>query len=320
VILDVMMPGMSGFEVCRQIKAAAGEDLLPVLLVTALSDRSDRQAGLESGADDFLTKPVDRHELTLRVRHYLRLRRQHQQLARQYEALQELAQLKDDLVTLMVHDLRNPLTGICGLMQVLELDTDDPVRKADVQNAREGADKMRETLDDLLQVRLLEEGRLTLSRSNILLAEVARSATVSVDGAAKLRGVRIDRRIPLDLKVSADAKLLRRAMENLIGNAVKFSPGGQTVEVSAVSGGGMVEIRVEDRGRGVPAEKRTQLFEKFGGVAVQRGSDRRGYGLGLYLVRLVAEAHGGSAAVRERSAGGTSLILTLPGGGVDPGA
>ena len=133
------MPGMSGFDVCRQIKASAGDDLLPVLLVTALSDRTDRQTGLEAGADDFLSKPVDRHELTLRVRHYLRLRRQHQLLARQYEALQELAALKDDLVTLMVHDLRNPLTGICGLMQVLELDTDDPVRKADVQNAREGA-------------------------------------------------------------------------------------------------------------------------------------------------------------------------------------
>lgn len=319
VILDVMMPGMSGFDVCRQIKASAGTDLLPVLLVTALSDRTDRQTGLEAGADDFLSKPVDRHELTLRVRHYLRLRRQHQLLARQYEALQELAALKDDLVTLMVHDLRNPLTGICGLMQVLELDTDDPVRKADVQNAREGADKMRETLDDLLQVRLLEEHRLTLQRSNVLLAELVRSATVSVDGAAKLRGLQVDRQVPMDLKVSADAKLLRRAIENLISNAIKFSPGGQTVEVSATVQDGVVEIRVEDRGKGVPEDKRTQLFEKFGGIAVQRGSDRRGYGLGLYLVRLVAEAHGGSVAVRDREGGGTSLIFTLPEGTHDPG-
>jgi two-component system sensor histidine kinase/response regulator len=320
VILDVMMPGMSGFDVCREIKKAAGDDLLPVLLVTALSDRTDRQTGLEAGADDFLSKPVDRHELTLRVRHYLRLRGQHQLLARQYEALQELAALKDDLVTLMVHDLRNPLTGICGLMQVLELDTDDPVRKADVQNAREGADKMRETLDDLLQVRLLEEGRLVIQRSNVVLAEVVRSATVSVEGAARMRGLEVDRRIPLDLRVSADAKLLRRAIENLISNAIKFSPSTQVVEVSAVRSDGKVEIRVEDRGRGVPEDKRTQLFEKFGGISVQRGSDRRGYGLGLYLVRLVAEAHGGSVSVRDREGGGTSLILTLPEGGDDPGA
>jgi two-component system, sensor histidine kinase and response regulator len=314
VVLDVMMPGMSGFDVCQQIKTAAGHDLLPVLLVTALSDRTDRQTGLEAGADDFLSKPVDRHELILRVRHYLRLRRQHQLLARQYEALQELAALKDDLVTLMVHDLRNPLTGICGLMQVLELDTDDPVRRADVQNAREGADKMRETLDDLLQVRLLEEGRLVLSRSNVPLAELTRSASVSVEGAARLRGLRVDRRIPLDLKLWADAKLMRRAIENLISNAIKFSPSSQTVEVSAVVVDGSVEIRVEDRGKGVPADKRTQLFEKFGGITVQRGSDRRGFGLGLYLVRLVAEAHGGTVTVRDREGGGTSLILTLPEG------
>jgi signal transduction histidine kinase len=314
VVLDVMMPGMSGFEVCRQAKAGAGDQLLPVLLVTALSDRTDRQAGLEAGADDFLSKPVDRHELSLRVKHFLRLRRQHQMLSQQFEALQELVALKDDLVTLMVHDLRNPLTGILGLMQVLELDADDPDRRADVQNAREGAEKMRETLDDLLQVRLLEEGRLTLRPAAVSLAELARSAAVSIDGAAKLRGLRIERDIPADLKLMGDAKLLRRAIENLVSNAVKFSPGGQTVEISAGRVPGGVEILVQDRGRGVPADKRGQLFEKFGGIAVQRGSDRRGYGLGLYLVRLVAEAHGGTVAVRDREGGGTSLIFTVPEG------
>ena len=152
----------------------------------------------------------------------------------------------------------------------------------------------------------------------MVLAEVVRSATVSVEGAARMRGLDVDRRIPLDLKVSADAKLLRRAIENLISNAIKFSPSTQVVEVSAVRSDGKVEIRVEDRGRGVPEDKRTQLFEKFGGISVQRGSDRRGYGLGLYLVRLVAEAHGGSVSVRDREGGGTSLILTLPEGGDDP--
>jgi two-component system, sensor histidine kinase and response regulator len=317
VILDVMMPGTSGFDVCREIKRAAGDELLPVLLVTALSDHTDRQQGLLAGADDFLSKPVDRQELLLRVKHFLRLRRQHLLLLQQYEALQELVALKDDLVTLMVHDLRNPLTGVLGTLQLLEQDISDPIIQADAENARNAGEKMRETLDDLLQVRLLEEGRVALRREQVWLQEVVRSASESLEGMARMRNLHINHAIDGRLSLHADASLVRRAVENLLSNAIKFSPAGQTIEVGASSQNRLVAIEVADRGTGVAPERRPQLFEKFGGVRVQRPSDRRGYGLGLYLVKLVADAHGGSVAVRDREGGGTLLCLSLPEG---PGA
>ncbi len=312
VVLDVMMPGMNGFDVCRALKQKSTEDFLPVLLLTALTEQDTRNAGLQAGADDFLGKPVNRQELLLRVRHFLELRQQRQLVAAQYEALRELSALKDDLVTLMVHDLRNPLTGVLGLLQVLEVESPDAVSRADAAAAREGAEKLREALDDMLQVRQLEEGHLQLHRASQSLELLTADAAATLEGAARLRRLEVIRNIEENLCIEGDGRLLRRAIENLLSNALKFSPSGQKVELRAARHGGNVEISVADRGGGVPATARDHLFEKFGGVAARRPSDRRGYGLGLYFVRLVAEAHGGGIAVTDHAGGGTVMTLTLP--------
>jgi len=138
VLLDVMMPGMDGFEVCRRIKAKGGS-YLPVLLVTALGDQSDKNQGLEAGADDFLTKPVDRRELLLRTRAFLRLREQDRVIREQLEQMRSLQAQKDDLVSLLVHDLRSPLAAIVANLQLLEEDLSGRPQ-ADVQQALKTAD------------------------------------------------------------------------------------------------------------------------------------------------------------------------------------
>jgi two-component system sensor histidine kinase/response regulator len=312
VVLDLMMPGMDGFEVCRALKERGSRDFLPVLLVTASAEPEDRHRGLEAGADDFLGKPVNRQELRLRVRNFVTMRRHQQLLLAQYEELRSLSELKDDLVTLMVHDLRNPLTGVLGLLHILELDVEDPQLRADVEAARASAEKLRETLDDMLQVRLLEEGRLELSRSSEEVASLVGAAIASVEGAARLARLELLQALSPGLIVNGDCRLLRRAIENLLTNAIKFSPAGESIGVETQLAPGRLEIRVVDRGRAVPPESRDRLFDKFGGTLAQRPSDRRGYGLGLYFVRLVAEAHGGRVSVAEREGGGTIMSLSLP--------
>ncbi|HEY0706165.1 MAG TPA: response regulator [Polyangia bacterium] len=312
VVLDVMMPGMSGFEVCRTLKSQPRDEFLPVLLLTALTEQDDRNAGLAAGADDFLNKPVNRQELLLRVRHFLALREERKTVARQYEALCELSALKDDLVTLMVHDLRNPLTGVLGLLHVLEDELPDTVSRADAAAARAGAEKLRETLDDMLQVRQLEEGRVALHREKQDLDALTTDALASLEGAARLRRLTVSRVVEPALSISGDGRLLRRAIENLLSNAFKFSPVGKEVRLTAARQGDNVEITVADRGGGVPQVARAGLFEKFGGVTTQRASDRRGFGLGLYFVRLVAEAHGGKVTAADLAEGGTAMTLTLP--------
>lgn len=327
VLLDVMMPGMNGMEVCRRLKHARVE-YLPVLLLTALGERDDRLAGLESGADDFLTKPVDRQELLLRVRTFLRLRGQDQRIRQQLKELGErdetiqlqLDQLravdamKDDLVSLLVHDLRNPLAGIMGFLGMLAEDVTDQDLRSQADMALEASSRLREILEDILSVRLLESGNIVLHREWVEARRLVSDAIGSVLGAARARQVEISAVIDhTDIGMQADRKLVRRAIENLLSNAVKYSPSGSIVRVAVKPTGGEVQIEVADRGQGIPNNLKEQLFQKFGSVESARGEARRGVGLGLYLVKLVATAHGGRTLVRDRRGGGTAVGLLVPG-------
>jgi len=325
VLLDVMMPEMSGFEVCQRIKR--GKEYLPVILLTALDRQEERNAGLSAGADDFLSKPVDPQELTLRVGTFVRLRQQDQRIRRQLaelrerdeiiqkqvEDLRELDVIKDDLVSMMVHDLRNPLAGIVGFLGMVVSDIDDERVRSDADMALRASSRLREILDDMLHVRMLESGAVQLHRELIQAGVVVEDAIKSVWGAARARGVKVSAVVDEDhLYVDADAKLVRRAVENLLSNAVKYSPSGACVSTSVSQVGGDVRIEVADRGSGIPDAMKSQLFEKFGSIEAARGDTRRGFGLGLYLVKMVASAHGGSTSVRDRKSGGCAFGLFLP--------
>ena len=312
VLLDVMMPGESGIDVCRKLKARP-KAYLPVLLLTALRDQDDRIAGLAAGADDFLTKPIDRYELRLRVETFVRLRRNELQIREQLDALARLAALKDDLVSLLVHDLRNPLAGLFGWLHVIEADAPAGVRE-DVGAAIEAASRLKEATEDLLQIHAIEAGALALDRAPIELDHVVREAASAVSGAARNRGVTLEL-APTKCRAIADGALLRRALENLVANAIRYAPPGSTVECSARLAHGRCTIEVADRGPGVPDAQKPMLFTKFAAVEPSMRRTRRGFGLGLYLVDLVARAHGGSAVVRDRDGGGTVFAIELPADG-----
>src|SRR5437870_4603509 len=168
VLLDIMMPRMDGYEVCRRIKEGAHDGFLPIMLVSALGEQADRNRGLEAGADDFVSKPFDRRELLLRTRAFLRLREQDRLIRKQLQDLARLQAAKDDLVALLVHDLRSPLSGVVAYLQLLQ---DEVTGRAanDVKMALQSADSALARLEEALQVRLLEEGRLNVRREPVTL-------------------------------------------------------------------------------------------------------------------------------------------------------
>jgi signal transduction histidine kinase len=314
VLLDVMMPGLSGFDVCRAIKRRAGEQFLPVVLVTALADQQDRNEGLAAGADEFLTKPVDRLELRLRVRGLLRMRRQEATIRRQLEELERLQAMKDDLVSLVVHDVRNPLAGVVGYLDLLREGLDRPEdarRRADAERALSAAQQLREMLEDVLRIRLVEEGEIPLQPVAARLGDIVREAIASVEGAARRRDVPIEADIAETAPRLLDRRLVRRAVENLISNALKYARSGTPVTVLVHEREGLAEVAVADRGPGVPDALKPALFRKFGSIEAALGHERRGIGLGLHLVGLVAAAHGGSATVSDREGGGAVFRLVL---------
>jgi two-component system, sensor histidine kinase and response regulator len=308
VVIDVMMPGMTGIEATPILKQKA-RGPLPVLLLTALDDQENRNVGLEGGADDYLTKPVDRRELVLRVQNFVRMRRQEQLIRTQLEALSQLQALKDDLTALLVHDLRNPLTAVKSAFQLLEANV--VAEDRDIYNLGKNAvDRVLEGVGDLLKVRMLEQGQLQLERVPTNLEELATTVVQTLRTAALDGKIDVQVRGTGEVNADVDVKLLKRALENLLINAFRHTR--EQVEVEVIGSESSFSLSVNDRGPGVPDFLKGELFDMFGSLALQKAGGRRGHGLGLYLVKLVAQAHGGAVVVRDRPGGGASFVITMP--------
>jgi len=311
VLLDVMMPGMTGYDVCKKIKERSGQPFLPVLLVTALSEQEQKNLGLQAGADDFLTKPVDRRELLLRVRSFLRLRAQDALIRLQLQQLSDLQNTKDEMLALMVHDMRSPLAAIIAHLNLVLDEVPQGRLRDDVQAALRGADAMRDALEEALQIRLLEAKELPIARAAVDLRSLIGDAASTVEPTARRKRITLSTAVEGDPVASVDGKLVRRAIENLLGNAMKYTPAGRDVSVALRHRDGAVEIEVADRGPGIPAELRSTMFQKYGSVEAKKGGSRKGFGLGLYMVKLVADGHGGAAEVVDREGGGAVFRVRL---------
>jgi two-component system sensor histidine kinase/response regulator len=316
VLLDVMMPGMDGLEVCRRLKADPATASIPVVFVTALSDAEDRARGIEAGGDDFLTKPFSRPVLVARIRSLLRLKAAQDQLAESYRRLRELESLKDDLTRMVVHDLKSPLTGILGSLEMV-LDGDAGPLTADQRRllgdaGERGGDLLR-MVDNLLDLSRLEESQVRLQLRDLdagrLLREVAGAWTVR----AEREGARITAEAAAGLAVRADEGMVRRVLGNLIGNALRHGGAGVAIRLSAVAAEGGVKFTVADDGVGIAEADHEAIFRKYGRRAdADGGGSTGGSGLGLTFCKLAVEAHGGRIWVQSRAGEGAAFHFLLP--------
>lgn len=306
------VPGSGGgIDTCRALRAIRpGAGLVPVLLYGPRGDAATRIAGLEAGADDFITLPAEPAELTLRVRAFLRTRRQDVTIRAQLDELLRISALKDDLIALVAHDLRGPLGSVLTLVRLAREDVADPEVRKDLDVALSAAERAREIAEDLLQVRLLEHGEHAPARAAAQADEVVREALRSLAPVARERELSVRVAVEGDPLFRLDAPLVRRAVENLLANAMKHSPQGAEIDVAVRRDVGGLDIDVIDRGPEIPEAARAAVFRTFA-PADRRGLPRRTYGLGLYLVRLVAEAHGGAASVLDAPGGGALFRMRL---------
>lgn len=308
VVSDVMMPAMSGITACPLLKAAA-RGPLPVLLLTALDDQESRNEGLSAGADDYLTKPIDRRELVLRVQNFVKLGRQERLIRQQLEALSQLQALKDDLTALVVHDLRNPLTAVKSTFQLLAPNASEKERPL-IDLGRHACDRVMDGIGDLLKIRMLEKGHLTLSRSPCAVDELASQTVRALHAAAIDRHVEVSVTARGDTTAEIDQPLVRRALENLLINAFRHTR--ERVDLVVEGDAQQLRVSVADRGPGVPDYLKGELFDMFGSIKLKQSGARSGHGLGLYLVKLVSEAHGGEVTVKDRDGGGAAFVISLP--------
>jgi signal transduction histidine kinase len=325
VLLDVMMPDLSGLEVCRQLKNQPRTRLCQVVLVTALDGVPQRVEGLDTGADDYVTKPVRRDEFMAKVRSMLRARRllaeleeARETVAQRNAKLEELEGLKETLTQTLVHDLKNPLAAVLGNLELMERKADASVVHL-VRRSKAAAWRMHQMILNLLDIAQLEEGKLLLHPETIDAGSLARKACQEMEDGAAQRGVALQ--IVADdatAVLKGDAAVLRRVLDNLLSNAIEHSPQGGVVRVAVSPCEEGIEISVEDQGSGVPPEHRERIFEKFERLESRKAVPGANRGLGLTFCRLAVEAHGGTIWVDDAPAGGALFRALLPATEVDP--
>lgn len=328
-ILDVSMPAgdlgvdtrSTGFEVCRRIKRDPRTSRIPVIFVTAMNDTSDRVRGIEAGGDDFLTKPHNRLVLGARVRSLLKLKAATDALEGSYRKLRELEKVRDDLMKMIVHDLKSPLTSVLATLELLgdgdfgEL-TDK--QKRAVGDAEGKAEDLLTLIEDILEVARIEEAAVTLSRSPIapaaLLSELYHEWQHRFQQEGTTATIKVEDDAPI---FHADKSLIRRVFSNLIQNAVSHSSRPVSLAMSARRSGDAVLFTFADNGPGIPEEYHEVIFRKFGQVASGGIIPRvRSSGLGLTFCKLVVDLHGGMIWVRSREGEGSTFHVQLP---VSPG-
>ncbi|GAC1686689.1 MAG: hybrid sensor histidine kinase/response regulator [Gemmatimonadaceae bacterium] len=324
-ILDVSMPAgelnvddrSTGFEVCRRIKRDPRTARIPVIFVTALNDTTDRVKAIEAGGDDFLTKPHNRLELGARVRSLIKLKAATDALEESFRKMRELEKVRDDLMKMIVHDLKTPLTSVLATLE-MTLDGDFGAVPEGPRNALADAEGKAEDLltliEDLLEVARIEETSLTLELSPIapgaLLAEIAHEWAVRF----QQEGASLRSEVSDDTPVfEADKPLIKRVFANLIQNAVSHSANAVTVALSARHDErGGVLFTVSDNGPGIPREYHEIIFRKFEQVRTRNIPRVRSSGLGLAFCKLAVEAHGGRIWVQSADGEGSAFHIFLP--------
>lgn len=324
-ILDVSMPAgdlgvddrQTGFEVCRRIKRDPRTSRIPVIFVTALSDTTDRVKAIEAGGDDFLTKPHNRLVLGARVRSLLKLKAATDALEDSLRKLRELEKVRDDLMKMIVHDLKTPLTAVLATLEMVCDGDYGPISRPQQDALGEAQDKAQELLSligDILELAQLEEASLPLDLTTVRPAELLRETIQEWEFRFQQAGSGITADAPEDLpELRADRTVLRRVFANLLQNAITHSAKPITVRLSARAEADGVLFTVADDGPGIPPEYHEVIFRKFERVRRASNAPRvRSSGLGLAFCKLAIESHGGRIWVQSGPGEGSAFHFVLP--------
>ncbi len=332
VLLDLMMPGIDGYGVLERLATRPG--FLPVIVVTAASEREARLRALKLGAHEFLVKPIDLEELGVRVRTMLELKRARDAAQRKRDELEaEVAsrtaelremnqrlvaadRLKDEFLAVVSHELRTPLNAISGFGSILMDGLRGPLneaQRADLARMLVGAQNLASLVDDILDLSRMQAGTFSIMPVPVDFAPLVRDCLAGLEPVARRGRQRLQLEAEADLPpVCADAPRVYQILRNLVGNAMKFSGAGTEIRVSIRSEIGAVACRVTDAGPGIAETDLDRIFDRF--TQLDMGTTRvaGGAGLGLAIAKSLVEAHGGKIGVESRVGKGSTFWFTLP--------
>ncbi len=315
IISDIIMPEVDGFELCRRIKSDPSLLTIPIILVTALDTKDDIIKGIDAGANEFLTKPIEPRELALRVRNAIRAKKLYEKVEKNLQKLKDLEAMRDNLVHMVVHDMRSVLTGILSSADFLHARISDRLNDVEEKlfsNILTSSTTLVEMVSTVLDVSRMEEGKMPLDRtvtdlrSVLLLAFDLMGVSNSSD--------RVQYSLPdKPVYVYCDTGMICRVVTNFISNALKYTRSNKDglVKIDLHARDGKARVTVSDNGLGIPPSDAELIFEKFAQSSLRQQKKRYSSGLGLYFCKLAVESHGGRIGVESETGHGATFFFEL---------
>ena len=315
ILLDVMMPDISGFDAAVILKKDPETLDIPIIFLTALNNPNDLVHGFQVGANDFLTKPFNKEELLMRVMHQIQLVAAKRIIVRQNEELKRTISNRDKMYSVIAHDLRSPMASIRMVLNLAVNVVSPEMVGPEIYNLLDKANRESEDthdlLDNLLKWTKSQTGRLSVVYQNLDLDDIVPGVVDIFHVIAEMKKINL-RCLPSEEKITvrADNDMLKTIIRNFLSNAVKFTPEGKDVEVFYKREGDFARISVRDQGVGIDADRVETIFRK--GETTYGTGGEEGSGLGLQLCQDFARKNGGEAYVESVPGEGSTFSFTVP--------
>jgi len=313
-VIDWMMPGMSGIDVCRKIRENQKGTYIFIIMLTAKEEKKDLIEGFEAGVDEYIMKPVNLQELMARINVGERIVGLEQKLLEKQRELSDNNQMKNKFIGIVAHDLRNPLISIRGFSELLLKDSKnfsgEQNEFLDIIHAT--SRNMLAMINDLLDISRIESGNMHLDLKPGSLKQLIMEKIQIISLQAAKKHITIHKDLSAIPEIIFDAHRLGQAVDNLITNAIKFSPGGSNVYLRLEQENEQVSFSVTDEGPGIPQEEQHLLFSEFHRLSVRPTGGETSTGLGLTIAKKIIEAHNGRIDFKSRDGMGSTFRLILP--------
>lgn len=318
ILLDINMPSMNGYEVCRELKNDEAIKEIPVIFISALDDVLDKVKAFDVGGVDYITKPFQSEEVIARIENQLTIQRQKKQLQQEVQERQKTEQTLRVYLHAVSHDLRNPVLGLSMVLKnLLKKRQGTKTDKIDIswkvlEQMSQSCDRQLNLINSLVETQQFEMGGITLNCRPLNLSTFSQQLAAEWEPMLTEKKATLTLQVPADLPlIKGDSDRLWRVFDNLMANALKHNDLGiqLTLKVEVIKPA-KIRCILEDNGKGITPEQAANLFERYQrGVEAQR---TLGLGLGLYLCRQIIEAHGGEIGVISDQNYGAKFWLTLP--------
>jgi len=315
ILLDIMLPDIDGYTVCRYLKNEDKTKDIPIIFITAKSEETDETKGFEYGGVDYIIKPFSIPIVKARVQTHIELKRKRDMLKDMADRLEQLNQTKNKFLGIAAHDLRSPLGSIRGFASLL-IDELSGQLSSDQQEfldiIYQQSKHMLALVDDLLDVAVIESGKLDLRIRKDSVIEMIVKRIRLFQYKLHKKDIELTTHFDNIPNISFDCTRIAQVMDNLLSNAIKFSQEKGKIRVCVHKLEDKIRIDVIDEGPGIPLEHQPHIFGAFQKFRKKQAGSEKSTGLGLSIVKRIVEAHNGIISVISEPGRGTTMRFTLP--------